>query len=115
MLGKPAIIVSNTYYSNFGIVYSARDKKEYYMYLKKSSQNELIITQEMKDRACVSNYITQSCNLYRTEFTPVRNNYLQWSKSNLDQLEQDYLPVQAILKNIPLSILQHERNFKHAK
>ena len=40
MLGKPAIIVSNTYYSNFGIVYSARDKKEYYMYLKKSSQND---------------------------------------------------------------------------
>tara|TARA_A100000164_G_C21913173_1_gene776779 strand:+ start:610 stop:2130 length:1521 start_codon:yes stop_codon:yes gene_type:complete len=109
MLGKPAIIVSNTYYSNFGIVYDACDKKEYYTYLQKASKNELKITKEMNDRACVSNYITQSCNLYKTEFTPVRNNFLKWTKLTLEELEKDYLPLQAILENTPLSILQHEK------
>ena len=109
MLGKPAIIVSNTYYSNFGIVYNASDKEEYYRYLKKASKNELKITKEMNDRACVSNYITQSCNLYKTEFTPVRNDFLKWSKLTLEELEKDYIPLQAILENTPLSVLQHEK------
>jgi len=108
-LGKPAVIVSSAYFDKFGIVYNASSKKEYYMYLKKALENELIVTQEMKDRACVSNYITQSCNWYKTEFTPVRNNYLKWSKLSLEELEKDYLPLQAILKNVPLSIIQHER------
>tara|TARA_B100001093_G_scaffold493221_1_gene535161 strand:- start:1403 stop:2950 length:1548 start_codon:yes stop_codon:yes gene_type:complete len=115
MLGKPAIIVSCTYYANFGIVYNANNKEEYYMYLQKSSRNELKITQDMKDRACISNYITQTCNYYNTEFTPLRNNYLKWSRLTLEELEKDYLPLQAILKNTPLSTLQHERIFDDNK
>ncbi len=115
MLGKPAIIVSSTYFANFGIVYNANNKKEYYMYLLKSARNELKITQEMKDRACISNYITQTCNYYNTEFTPLRNNYLRWSRLTLEELENDYLPLQAILKNTPLSTLQHERIFDDNK
>ena len=109
MLGKPAIIISNAYFSNFGIAYNASDKKEYYMYLLKSSKKELKITEEMKNRACISNYLTQTCNLYRTEFTPVRTNFLKWSELSIEDLERDYLPIQAILRNKPLSILQHER------
>ena len=85
-LGKASIIVSRTYYADFGIVYNAKDKREYYMYLTKASISDLLITQEMKDRACISNYITQSCNWYKTEFTPVRNNFLKWSKLNLQDL-----------------------------
>lgn len=115
MLGKPAIIVSCTYFANFGIVYNANNKKEYYMYLQKSSRGELKITQDMKDRACISNYITQTCNYYNTEFTPLRNNYLKWSRLTLEELEKDYLPLQAILKNTPLSTLQHERIFDDNK
>tara|TARA_Y200000002_G_C22640899_1_gene646909 strand:- start:27 stop:1580 length:1554 start_codon:yes stop_codon:yes gene_type:complete len=114
-LGKASIIVSRTYYADFGIVYNAKDKREYYMYLTKASISDLLITQEMKDRACISNYITQSCNWYKTEFTPVRNNFLKWSKLNLQDLENDYLPLQAILNNRPLSIIQHEHNFKDVK
>ena len=114
-LGKASIIVSRTYYADFGIVYNAKDKREYYMYLTKASISDLLITQEMKDRACISNYITQSCNWYKTEFTPVRNNFLKWSKLNIQDLENDYLPLQAILNNRPLSIIQHENNFKDVK
>jgi len=69
----------------------------------------------MKDRACISNYITQTCNYYNTEFTPLRNNYLKWSRLTLEELEKDYLPLQAILKNTPLSTLQHERIFDDNK
>ena len=115
MLNKPAIIVSNTYYSDLGIVYKASDKEEYYMNLLKSSKNQLKITQEMNDRACISNYITQSCNFYKTDFTPVRKNFLSWSNRTLEELEKDYLPLKAILKNTPLSILQHERIFNDNK
>ena len=115
MLNKPAIIVSNTYYSDLGIVYKASDKEEYYMNLLKSSKNQLKITQEMNDRACISNYITQSCNFYKTDFTPVRKNFLSWSNRTLEELERDYLPLKAILKNTPLSILQHERIFNDNK
>jgi len=115
MLGKPAIIVSNTYYANSGIVYNANSKKEYYMYLKKSYRNELIVTQEMKDRASVSNYITQECNYFLTEFTPVRNNFHKWSRLTLEELERGYLPLQAILKNTPLPILKHERIYNDAE
>ena len=115
MLGKPAIIVSNTYFSDLGIVYKASDKKEYYANLLKSSKNQLKISQEMNDRACISNYITQSCNYYKTDFTPVRNNFLSWSNLTLEELEKDYLPLQAILENTPLSILQHERIFNDSK
>lgn len=111
MLGKPAIIVANTYFSNFNIVYNANNKKEYYMYLLKAAASKLTITQGMIDRACISNYLTQSCNNYKTEFTPVRKNYLKWSKRTLDELEKDYLPLQAILRNIPLSTLNHEKIF----
>ncbi len=109
VLGKPAIIVSDTYYANLDIVYSAKNKKEYYEYLEKASNNQLDITEEMRERACISNYITQSCNRYNTKFTPTRNSFLKWSKLTLEELEKDYLPLQAILKNIPLSTLQHER------
>lgn len=109
-LGKPAIIVSSTYYANLGIVYNANSKEEYYSYLYKSSKNELEVTQEMKDRACVSNYITQSCNWYKTEFTPNRNDFLKWSKRSLEEIEKDYLPLQAILENVPVSLLQHKEN-----
>ena len=115
MLNKPAIIVSNAYYSDLGIVYKASDKEEYYMNLLKSSKNQLKITQEMKDRACISNYITQSCNFYKTDFTPVRKNFLSWSNLTLEELEKDYLPLKAILENTPLSILQHERIFNDNK
>ena len=114
-LGKVSIIVSSTYYADFGIVYNAKDKREYYMYLAKASINELKNTQEMKDRACISNYITQSCNWYKTGFTPVRGNFLAWSKLNLHDLENDYLPLQAILDNRPLPIIQHEKYFKNDK
>ena len=114
-LGKVSIIVSSTYYADFGIVYNAKDKREYYMYLAKASINELKNTQEMKDRACISNYITQSCNWYKTKFTPVRGDYLAWSKLNLHDLENDYLPLQAILDNRPLPIIQHEKYFKNDK
>ena len=69
----------------------------------------------MNDRACISNYITQSCNYYKTDFTPVRNNFLSWSNLTLEELEKDYLPLQAILENTPLSILQHERIFNDSK
>jgi capsule polysaccharide modification protein KpsS len=110
-LGKPAIIVSSTYYANLGIVYNANSKEEYYSYLYKSSKNELEVTQEMKDRACVCNYITQSCNWYKTEFTPNRNNFLKWSKRSLEELEKDYLPLQAILENNPVSLLKHKENY----
>lgn len=109
-LGKPAIIVSSTYYANLGIVYNANSKEEYYSYLDKASKNELEVTQEMKDRACVSNYITQSCNWYKTEFTPNRNNFLKWSAKSLDELEKEYLPLQAILEKVPVSLLQHKEN-----
>lgn len=110
-LGKPAIIVSSTYYANLGIVYNANSKEEYYSYLYKSSKNELEVTQEMKDRACVCNYITQSCNWYKTEFTPNRNNFLKWSKRSLEEIEKDYLPLQAILENKPVSLLKHKENY----
>lgn len=109
-LGKPAIIVSSTYYANLGIVYNADSKEEYYTYLDKASKNELKVTQEMTDRACVSNYITQSCNWYKTEFTPNNADFLKWSKLSLDEIEKDYLPLQAILENIPVSLLQHKGN-----
>ena len=115
VLGKPAIIVSSTYYANYGIVYNANSKKEYYEYLQKASYKELKITQDMKDKASISNYITQTCNWYETKFTPVRENYFAWCKLTLEELEKDYLPLEAILKNTPLSILQHENNFKDVK
>ncbi|MDD2974740.1 MAG: hypothetical protein PHZ10_06510 [Aliarcobacter cryaerophilus] len=110
-LGKPAIIVSNTYYADFKIVYNANNKEDYYNYLIKASKEELEVSQEMKDRACVCNYITQSCNWYKTEFTPNRNNFLKWSKRSLEELEKDYLPLQAILENNPVSILKHKENY----
>jgi len=107
-LGKPAIIVSSTYYAKFGIVFNANNKEEYYEYLQKATKNDLTVTQEMKDRACISNYITQTCNWYKTEFTPNRNDFLKWSKQSLEELEKDYLPLHAIIENKPVSLLQHE-------
>lgn len=107
-LGKPAIIVSNTYYASLGIVYNANGKEEYYEYLQKASKNELEVTQEMQNRACISNYITQSCNWIKTDFTPHRSDFLKWSKQSLEELEKDYLPLRAIIENKPVSLLQHE-------
>jgi len=115
VLGKPSIIVSSVYYAILGIVYNANSKEEYYNYLDKASKNELEMTREMKDRACVSNYITQSCNWYKTEFTPNRNDFLKWSKRSLEELEKGYLPVQAIVDNLTVSLLQHQRNFNASK
>lgn len=107
-LDKPAIIVSNTYYAGFGIVYNSNTKEEYYGFLEKASKNELEVTQEMQNRAYISNYITQSCNWYKTEFTPNRNDFLNWSNQSLEELEQNYLPLHAISQSIPISLLQHQ-------
>lgn len=76
---------------------------------------DLNVTEEMKDRACVCNYIAQSCNWYKTEFTPNRNDFLKWSKRSFEEIEKDYLPLQAILKDSPVSLLQHKRNFNATK
>lgn len=114
-LGKPAIIVSNTYYSNCGIVYSAQNKNEYYSLLQQASNHELKVTQEMIERACISNYITQSCNWYKTEFTPHPNNFNNWSQKKMDEFTKNYLPLKAIIDNIPVSYLKHKENLNVQK
>jgi hypothetical protein len=114
-LGKTSIIVSSTYYADFGIVHNANRKKEYYDYLLKASTHSLEVTEEMIDRAYICNYITQSCNWYKTKFTPNRNDFLKWSKQNIKELEKDCLPLKAILEDIPVSTLQHRRKFNDSK
>lgn len=114
-LGKPAIIVSSTYYANFGIVYNSNNKEEYYDYLQKASKNELNVTQEMKDKAYISNYITQSCNWYKTMFTPNPYDFRKWNKDNFTNITENDLAIEAIVKNIPVSLLQHERSFNAKK
>lgn len=107
-LNIPAIIVSSTYYADFKIVYNTNSKKEYYKYLEKASKGMLVVTQDMKERAFICNYITQSCNWYKTDFTPIPNDFKKWYKLNIDELNNKYLPLKSICDNVPISILQHK-------
>lgn len=110
-LGKPAIIVSSTYYSGFGIVFNTASRNEYYKYLSDASEYLLEVTDEMKDRACICNYITQSCNWIKTEFTPNPLNFRKWYKKNYDDLLGNNVFVKAILTKTPVSLLKHNENF----
>ena len=110
-LNKPAIIVSDVYYSNFGIVYQANNKQEYYNFLKDAESNLLKIDETMIERAYISNYITQSCNWQHTIFTPHRSDFLKWSQKNIYDISEVSLLVDVILNEMPISLLQHKKNF----
>ena len=110
-LNKPAIIVSDVYYSGFGIVYKANNKQEYYTFLKDAEDKLLKIDETMIERAYISNYITQSCNWLYTIFTPHRSDFLKWSKNNIYDIPEISLLTKAILSEMPVSLQIHNKNF----
>jgi len=111
-LGKPAIIVSSAYYASLGIVYSAKNKKQYYDYLMKADNNKLIVTKDMRERAYICNYLTQTCNWIDTQFTPFRSDFSDWSKMDLESLINDNPIAELIELEIPTSIKKHQSLMK---
>lgn len=109
-LGKPAIIVSNVYYSDFGVVYKAESKRQYHEYLLSADNGDLKATQDMSDRAYVSNYLSQNCNWIQTIFTPNNNDFSKWVTRDVDELIMNNLPLESLLEDMPVSLIKHRRN-----
>lgn len=110
-LGKPAIIVSNVYYANFGIAYQATSKEAYYEFLRQADNNKLIVTNDMIEKAYISNYLSQSCNWIKTEFTPNNNDYHKWLNKKTNELQEHLLIKNAVITDNPISLLIHQRNY----
>lgn len=106
-LGKPAVIVSDAYYGDLGIVFKATNKNEYYQYLKKSDSGDLSVTPEMTERAFICNYISQSNNWVKTTFTPDRNDFNKWRCQSLDNLLETEVLIEALTTNTPSSLIIH--------
>lgn len=84
--------------------------------LQKASRNEFKVTQVMKEKFCISNYITTSCNWYKIDFTPNLYDFRKWNKDNFANITENDLAIEAIIvKNIQVSLLQHDRNFNVGK
>jgi len=108
-LGKPTIITSNSYFSNFGFVYSAKTKDQYYTYLSLANDNKLKVELSMMDKACVCNYLTQTCNRLFTCFT---TDNMAWLKTDISELIVVGFIVEAIETSTPVSLLVHRKLLK---
>ena len=111
-LGKPAIITSNSYFSHLGFVYSAKTIDQYYAYLSSANVNKLKVSLPMMDRACVCNYLTQTCNRLFSCFTTDQID--SWVRVDLSELNAVSLIVEAIETSTPVSLLSH-REFMKAR
>lgn len=113
-LGRPAIIVSDAYYENFGIVYSAKNKDQYYYYMQQVNNNKLEVDKNMRERAYICNYLTQTCNWIATSYTPLRSGFLKWSEMELESLIMNNPIIRSIDMGIPASLLKHKDLMKDA-
>jgi hypothetical protein len=109
-LGKPAIIVSKTYYADLGIAFKTTNKGQYYNYLQQADNKALRVTAEMIQRAFICNYISQATNWIKTDFTPNRNDFKKWSRKSFKELSENNTFIEAVSTNSPSSLIIHRKN-----
>ena len=109
-LGKVVVTEGSNCYSDLGFVWGANDKEQYFDYLSKAVNGKLEINNEQIDDAWRCYYLTQVCNWHHTIFTPQASDFDKWVIENPEELlnRQEVIDViDAIDKNIPLSIIAH--------
>jgi len=112
MMGKVVITASNGYYADMGFVYKGSSKKQYFELIRKQISGELLVDKAQKEAASYCYYLGQCCNWICGEFNV--DNYPAWSAidiRSLYQLDEVQLILNAIDANIPVALLQHEKNY----
>ena len=114
-LGKPVVTEGASCYSELGFVWSAKTHEEYFKLLRRALNGELVVDKKKQEDAWRCYYLTQCCNYYYTTFTPQPVDFDKWVGENPHDLlssaeVSDVL--EAIDKNIPLSILVHNNKKK---
>lgn len=111
-LGKPVVTEGASCYSELGFVWSAKTREEYFNLLQKALNGKLVVDKKKQEDAWRCYYLTQCCNWHYTTFTPQPSDFDKWIIENPEELlaKQEVLDIlDAIEKNIPLSILVHNK------
>lgn len=80
--GVPVVTASDSYYSELGFVFKADKLKVYQDLLSKAASGELVVSEEMKDKALIAYYLTQCCNWIFSDFNPW--DFHTWKKKPLE-------------------------------
>jgi hypothetical protein len=110
MLGKPVVTESAAYYSKLGFVWAAETRDAYNGLLKKLAVGELRVTADMKRGAEYCYYLAQCRTLLCSPVSPYR--FESWSHVDVHDIAGDAnlrLAVDAIVDNVPVSVLLHKR------
>ena len=106
--GLPVITSSNSYYSDLGFVYKARNLETYQSLLRQACTGELQVTDESKVNALVAYYLTQCCNWIFTDFNP--SDFHLWIRHSIDYWSEDEsgrIIVEVLREGIPVATINH--------
>ncbi len=112
-LGKIVVSEGSSCYSDLGFIWSAKTKYEYFELLGKAISGQLTLTEKQKNAAWKCYYLTQCCNWHRVVFTPQPGDFYNWVSQHPEELLRKIEIadiINAIDKNIPISIMNHNRN-----
>jgi hypothetical protein len=79
-LRKPVVLATTCYYGDLGFVWPTTSVGEYFTRIEQALTGELTVSDDQYDDAALAYFLTQRCAFIRTEFTPHRENFLQWSQ-----------------------------------
>jgi len=111
-LGKIVVTEGDSCYAKLGFVWSAQNREEYFDFLNRAIKGELKITEKQQTDAWRCYYLAQCCNWHHTIFTPQPSDFDKWVDEKPEVLfakEEVLVILDAIEKNMPLSILLHDK------
>jgi hypothetical protein len=109
-LRKPVVLEANAYYVGLGFVEEAKTREAYFAQVKRGLAGELAVSDEQERRAWSCYYITQSCNIFPTNFTPIPEDFHEWAARSLEDLARRddlHTVVEALETATPLAVLRH--------
>jgi hypothetical protein len=106
--GVPVLTASNSYYSDLGFVFRAKDLDDYHELLGRAAARKLDVSEDMKVMALTCYYLTQCCNWIFSDFCP--SDFHAWIRQPLDHWygEKDVkLILETIQAGVPVATLNH--------
>jgi hypothetical protein len=111
-IGKPVLISGSSYYADLGFVWSASSRDEYFALLRRGLQGDLEPLPDQSERAWICYYLSAVRNRIPTDFTPHPDDFWTWCRCAPNSLFADPEVsdiVEAIDRDVPVSLLRHRR------
>jgi hypothetical protein len=113
IMKKIVIPAAPSFYAGFSFAPMPRSKKDYFEMIKEClQQDKTTHNNQIENEAWIAYYLSQICGRIWTDFTPQPQDYEQWSKRTIKELEDDP-SVDAVLRCLGdieyISLVQHDR------